>query len=115
VTVVGGSGSTPPAIPNNTLAVTPAGVPNMISRTIPTARAVAIRAGNVFITVFASLTGIGAVAAGAVSVVGGHLNQMTAREAFIVAGTAALGEIVKSLGTILSGLEKKYPVATGNV
>lgn len=113
VTMVGnGTGDGGAPIPNNTEAKTPDHQPNVIVKVVTPLMAIGVRAVNVFLTVFLSLTGIGNLAHVAI---GDGMPAIDFHTALMFAGLAALGEGLKSLLTITTGLEKKYPLGTGSV
>ncbi len=99
-------------IPSGTEAKTPDHQPNVILTVVSRAGAVAIRAANVGITVFLSITSIGNLAS---AMIGDDVPTINFKNALWMASLAALGEALKSTATILSGLEKAHPLYTGNV
>jgi hypothetical protein len=110
VAMVGNDGAA--VMPDKTVAVTPDHLPNIITQVVTPLRAVLIRAANVGVTVFLSLTTIGNLAS---ATVGDSMPTINFKHALWFAALAALGEALKSSATILSGLEKRFPVQSGNV
>lgn len=109
VAVIGGAGVTP--LLSGTTATTPGHQPNIIITVVTPLMAVAIRFVNVYI---GNLVGL-LTAAIATNVI----TASDFRHLVIKCASAALaGAVVLSLKdvvTVLSGLEKRYPLATGSV
>lgn len=90
---------TPP--PEQLMAVTAAGHPDVAIDFIPISRAIMARAGGVFFQTM--LGGLGVAASGSISF-------MTWKTAVAVAASATLVNIAQSLVTIFSDLEKRFPL-----
>ncbi len=112
VTLVGtGDGGSPPT-PTGTVLVTPDSQPNVILTVVTPIVAILIRASNAFCV---SLAG---------SLMAGGLTQkVLPHDTFLdlvypsifLAGCIAGVGILKDSATVFSGLEKKFPLATGSV
>jgi len=116
VTMVGngtGDGNKGAPLTTGTEGKTPDHQPNIVLNIIPPMTAVLVRGFNMFMTVFLALTGLGNLAHAAIG--GEALPQINFRTATTFAGLAALGEMGKSVLTITTGLEKKYPLGTGSI
>ncbi len=113
MTVIGdGTGDGGAPLPQSTTFKTPDHQPDVVVNVISRALAIGIRGLNVFLTVFLSLTGIGNLAH---AVAGDALPSIDFHSAIWFAFLAGAGEAAKSLLTITSGLEKKYPLGTGSI
>jgi hypothetical protein len=113
VTMIGnGTGDGGMPVPDGTTLKTPDNRPDVTFNVVSRALAIGIRALNVFLTVFLSLSGIGNIAH---AVSGSALPAIDFNSAVWFAVLAALGEGAKSLLTITTGLEKKYPLGTGSI
>ena len=103
VAIIGtGDGGAPP--PSGTVLQTPGPSPNLIVQVIGPLTAIFVRALNLF---FVTLSGT--ITADAFMHFGGL------RTDIIVAGAAAGVGVIKDCATVFSGLEKKFPLATGSV
>lgn len=98
-------------IPSGTLAITPDHLPNILTKAVSNAQAIGIRALNIFLTTFLSLSSIGQAAHAATDV----MPSISFKDAILLSAMATLGGALKDLYTITSGLEKKWPLYTGNV
>jgi hypothetical protein len=112
-TVIGVGDSDQRYLPSGTRAVTASPhQPDVILTVISPLLAILIRFGNIF-----CLTLAGALTAGGLSgTVIPHADflAMVRPAIFLASCTAGVG-FLKDLATIFSGLEKKFPLATGNV
>ena len=113
VTMIGkGTGDGGTLLPDKTLVVIDGPTRNLVTRLLSASRAILIWVANVAVTTFLSFTGLGSIAE---AFAGQQIPAIDAESAFWLALLAAAGEALKSAGTILSGLEKKFPLASGNV
>lgn len=111
VTLIGsGTGDGSP-IPNNSMLRTPDHQPNIIVKVVTPLAAVLIRFVNAYATVWVGLVTVGLTTDELPAADFAHL-------AWKCAGLSLAGPIVSAVKdciTILGNLEKKYPIATGNV
>lgn len=91
--------------------VTPAGQPNFVVRVITPLVAISVRFGNAYLTALLGLVTVGLTTDALPAQDFVHLVLRCA--SLSLAGPCV--SLAKDLVTILSGLEKKYPLATGSV
>lgn len=111
VAVVDGTGDGGAPIPSGTMLVTPDHQPNVIVKVVTPIVAVSIRFANAYLTAL-----IGLVLAG--STTGAIPAKDFMDLVYKCAGLSLAGPCValgKDLITILTGLEKRFPLATGSV
>jgi hypothetical protein len=84
-------------------AETPIGSPDVSVTFIPTAIALIARASSAFFTVLGGQLGAGAI---------GVIGVQTWKDAVLIAASAAAVNLVFSLGTVSSNLEKKFPIVS---
>lgn len=89
--------------------------PNTVTRIIGPIRAIAIRFGRMWLTVFLSFSGVGGFSellpAGSADSVLKAMQALDVRTAAGLALLAALGNFGKDLLFIFTGLEEKYPLS----
>jgi hypothetical protein len=108
VTVIGtGDGLT-----RNVTATTPHDQPNLAVNIISPLVAIAVRFGNTFCVSLAGSLAAGGITSKVIphSDIGGMLEP-----AVILAACIAGVGLIKDFGTVFSGLEKKFPLASGSV
>jgi hypothetical protein len=118
VAIIGGTGSGSTGtgdgapIPSGTVLKTPDHQPNVVVQVVTPIVAVAVRAGNTFcVSVVATLT-----AGGLTGSVLPHADMAgLLRSAVILAASIAGVGALKDIATIFSGLEKRFPLASGSV
>lgn len=112
VTMVGtGTGDGGAPIPTGTTAVTPDHQPNLIVQVISPLVAVLVRFANAYVTTLVGLVTVGLTTDALPAADFGALVWRCA--SLSLAGPAVSG--AKDIITILGGLEKKFPLLTGNV
>jgi len=102
VTVIGGTGNG--AIVQGTTGITPSGVPNVVIQVVSPLVAVFVRFMYAFLTTLS-----GAITANI------FLHYGDLKTQVIIAAAGAAAGSVKDFATIFSGLEKKFPLASGSV
>ncbi len=112
-TIIGVGSSDSKFLASGTVATTPGShQPDLVLNVVNPLVAILVRFGNIF-----CLTFVGALSAGGVSgavIPHGDFVTMLKPALLLALCTAGVG-FVKDLGTIFSGLEKRFPLATGNV
>ncbi len=108
VTVVG----TGDGLVKGTKATTPHDQPNIILNVVQPLVAVAVRFGNDFCVSLAGSLAAGGMTASVIP--HGDFAQMVKPAIILAACIAGVG-LVKNLGTVFMGLEKKFPLLTGSV
>lgn len=111
VTVVGnGTGNGSP-IPSGTELITPDHQPNVIYNVIKPIIAIAVRFGNVYLGVLVG-TLLGALGTGVIPA-SDFLHLLMKCASLSLCGPFVL--MLKDIGTVFMGLEKKFPLLTGSV
>ena len=113
VTIIGtGDGKSPSLA--GTIATTPGQQPNLLINVVTPFMAIMVRFGNTFCVAFSGALAAGGLTGQTGIVPHGDIGDLIKSAALIALITAGVG-MIKDSATVFSGLEKKFPLASGSV